>query len=86
MTYDTLLNGIAEKTGLQVEDIRSMMDALPDVLSEAEEGEQTRTPLGVFTMKLRAEKNVRLPDGTWTKAECERQVRLKPGKRLRKTC
>ena len=53
MTYDTLLNGIAEKTGLQVEDIRSMMDALPDVLSEAVEGEQTRTPLGVFTMKTR---------------------------------
>ena len=86
MTYDILLTEIADKTGLHVADIRAILDVMPDVLSQSEDGEQTRTPFGVFTMKMRAEKRVRLPDGTWTKAECERQVRLKPGKRLRKTC
>ena len=86
MTYDTLLNEIADKTGLHVDDIRAVLDVMPDVLCKSEEGEQTRTPFGVFTMKKRAEKRVRLPDGTWTKADCEQQVRLKPGKRLRKTC
>jgi hypothetical protein len=48
------------------------------------EGEQTRTPLGVFTIVRRKQKAVRTPDGKWSSAPERIQAKLKPGKKLQR--
>ena len=72
MLYEVITSAlvarIAEETGVAEEDVRRVLAIFPDVLMEAEEGEQTRTPLGVFSIIRRKQKAVRTPDGIWSAA------------------
>ncbi len=84
MRYKELVASIAKTTNVEEDEVRRVLDALPEILMESSTGEQTRTPLGVFSAKERPEKDVQLPNGSWTKATRQLQIRLKPGSRLRK--
>ena len=83
MKYSDLISGLVERTGLSEGQIRLVLEELPSVLVQCPEGDQTRTPLGVFKAIVRQEKKVRLPDGTWVTAKLQKQIKLKPGLRLR---
>ena len=82
--YSELVSRLAAVTGVDEEDVRKVLGSFPNVLMECEEGEQSRTPLGVFTIMLRKEKKVRTPDGVWSAAPERIQAKLKPGKRLQR--
>ena len=84
MRYKDLVTSIAKTADVEEEEVRRVLDALPEILMQSPTGEQTRTPLGVFSAKERPEKKVQLPNGNWTKASRQLQIRLKPGSRLRK--
>ena len=83
MKDSDLIEGLSERTGLSEHHVRLVLEELPSVLIESSEGDQTRTPLGVFKAVVRQEKRVRLPDGTWVVAKPQKQIKLKPGLRLR---
>lgn len=70
--------------GVEDQDIRKVLHVLPDVVMECEEGEQVRTPLGVFKVVRRKSKRVRCPSGVWTQAPERIQARIRPGKRLQR--
>jgi nucleoid DNA-binding protein len=82
MVYSALVSRIAQETGIDEEDIRKVLGVFPEIVMEGEEGEQTRTPLGVFTVVRRKQKAVRTPDGVWSSAPERIQAKLKPGKKL----
>ena len=84
MVYKALVSRISEVTGIDEEDVRKVLGILPDIIMEGEEGEQTRTPLGVFTIIRRKEKAVRTPDGVWGSAPERIHAKLKPGKKLQR--
>jgi hypothetical protein len=83
MKYSDLIQGLSERTGLTESQVRIVLEEMPTVLVQCPEGDQTRTPLGVFKAVIRQEKRVRLPDGTWVIAKPQKQIKLKPGLRLR---
>jgi len=83
MRYKELITSIAKAASVEEDEVRRVLDMLPEVLMKSAIGEQTRTPLGVFSAKERPDKDVQLPNGTWTKATRQLQIRLKPGSRLR---
>ena len=84
MVYLDLVARIADETGVEEEDIRKVLKAFPEILMECEEGEKTRTPLGVFSIVRRKQKAVRTPDNVWSTAPERIQAKLKPGKRLQR--
>lgn len=85
MEYRRLIKLISERTGLDEDRVRDVMNALPDVLMEDEVGEKTRTPLGVFSIVNRnTSKPVKTPTGQWGSAQAMVLARLKPGKRLQR--
>lgn len=84
MVYSALVSRLAAETGVDEEDVRRVLRTFPNVLMEGEEGEQSRTPLGVFTIVRRREKKVCTPDGIWSAAPERIQAKLKPGKRLQR--
>lgn len=84
MVYSKLTSRISELSGVPEDAVREVLQALPRVLMEGEEGDKTRTPLGVFTIAFRKEKRVRTPDGKWSSAPAMIVARLKPGKRLQR--
>lgn len=85
MSYEELVNRIAHVSGRAPLEVRQVLSALPEVLVSMEEGDQVRTPMGVFRQYLRKGRVVNLP-GSTTPAEVAETlvVKLKPGSRLRR--
>ena len=84
MTYAELLNLIHNRTWVPEEKVRDVLETLADVLrTKSADNEQTRTPLGVFYMHVREGYPLALPDGTPSFVPEQRQIRLKPGTRLK---
>ena len=85
MRYKEFVEFMSDVTQFPEEVIRSVMDAVPEVLIYMEEGENLRTPLGTFFMKRRKEKKSTLFDKEeWITIPAKRFVQLKSGKRLTK--
>jgi nucleoid DNA-binding protein len=84
MVYSALVSRIAQETGIDEEDVRKVLGIFPEIVMEGDEGEQTRTPLGVFTIVRRRQKAVRTPDGVWSSAPERIHAKLKPGKKLQR--
>lgn len=70
--------------GVPEEAVRDVLQALPDVIMECEEGEQVKTHMGVIKIVRRKRKRVKDPSGQWTYSPERLQARLRPGKRLQK--
>jgi nucleoid DNA-binding protein len=85
MTYKMLVNTVAVQSGHPTELVRDVLLALPNVLLGLKEGEQVRTPLGVFRMVLRNAREVVSPRGGQRMTiEHGLVCKLKAGVRLRK--
>ncbi len=84
MKYGDFIKRMSEKTYLDKEVIRSVLDKMPDVLMEMEIGEKVRTPLGTFFCEERPPKRVQLPNGEWSQAKKLRRVRIRPNSRMQK--
>ena len=83
MDYETLIDDVAELSGLHTEVVRRVLFFLPDALMEMEVGETVRTPLGVFRMAQTHSRPITLPDRKSTAVVSAKIVaRLKPGMRL----
>ena len=85
MEYQQLIWLRAARTGADVATVRDVLAAFPDVIMDGTIGENTRTPLGVFTIAERQTSNpVKTPTGHWGSAKPMILARLKPGKKLRR--
>ena len=83
MRYQDFLEMISEESQVPVEDIKRVFDATPDVLLQLRESEWVRTPLGIFKMKRRKQKRIKLPlTGEWTYAPEQLRIKLQPNKLL----
>jgi len=82
MDYNTLIKRVAEESGKPESDIRDILGAVPEVLTEMAVGDSVQTPLGTFTKKERKPKKVRTIQGDWTNSRGKVIVTLRPGKRL----
>ena len=85
MRYQELLNDIVDNTGIPVETIRDVLAAVPQALLKLDLDEQVRTPLGVFLMRKRRERAVKVPTSDEIyHVEEGLVVRLRSGSRLRR--
>ena len=85
MTYEKLVEYVAKQAVLPQETVRAVLQALPDALILLKEGEQVRTPMGVFRNVKRAARNVRPPAGGKPVAiPPELVIKLRAGNKLRK--
>ena len=62
MTYDEMVEGVAEISGHSIETVKDILFAVPDVLLDMDEGEKTHTPLGVFYMFKSKSRTVIMPN------------------------
>ena len=85
MTYEEMATDVAKLTGYPVSIVKEVLWAVPDALVCMTEGDQVRTPLGVFSMNLRKGRPIRRPGGEPAQVEEKLIVRLKPGLRLQKS-
>jgi nucleoid DNA-binding protein len=84
MHYKDLVERVAAQAGLDVQVVRDVLFALPDILIGLDEGEQVRVPFGVFRMIKRPFRAVRVPSSeTLIDVPAEMAVKLRPGVRLR---
>jgi len=51
MKYSELIEALQKQTGMDEEQVRSVLSSLPKVLGELDENEQVRTPLGTFAAR-----------------------------------
>jgi nucleoid DNA-binding protein len=70
--------------GVTEEEIRKVLQTLPDLIMTCDEGEKVKTPLGVFRMVRRKQKRVKDPQGRWTHSPERLQASIRPGKRLQR--
>ena len=85
MTYAKLIAAVAAQTGKSPELVREILFVLPDALLRLKEGDQVRTPLGVFVASPRKERHVKMiKSEKFYKIPAGTVVRLKPGSRLRR--
>jgi len=85
MKYKEFIEYMSDATEFPEEVIRTVMEAAPDVLLYLQEGENVRTPMGVFTMRRRKEKNAKHPRSKkWITIPEKLHVQLRSGKRLTK--
>lgn len=82
MLYRKLVERISAVTGISEDDVRQVLQALPDVIMECAEGEHVKTHLGVFRIVRRKRKRVKDPQGRWTHSPERLEARVRPGKRL----
>ena len=83
MKYDQLVYWIHLQTWVEPDKIKQVLESLADVLRTRHEvGEQTRTPLGVFSTHVRERKNWVLPDGRPTQIPERIQIQLNPSARM----
>lgn len=85
MRYRDMIEQLSTQTGLPIEVVRDLLFAVPDILISLGEGEQVRTPFGVFRMTQRKARAVTIPTSTETlEVPAEMVVKLRPGIRLRR--
>lgn len=85
MQYDELLSRLANATGVPKESIREVLYYLPDVLVCMQEGEITKTPLGVFkAVRKRARLIVPPKQTKHFPVKEEIVIKIRSGLRLRK--
>ena len=84
MLYRKLVERISVVTGISEDDVRQVLQALPDVIMECVEGEHVKTHLGVFRIVRRKQKRVKDPQGRWTHSPERLEARVRPGKRLQR--
>jgi len=84
MRYRKLVERISAATGVSEDDVRGVLQALPDAIMECAEGEHVKTSLGVFRIVRRKRKRVKDPQGHWTHSPERLEARVRPGKRLQK--
>ena len=84
MKYSELIELLQKQTGLDEEQVRSVLGSLPKALAELDENEQVRTPLGTFAAWPKKEKQIKLPDGRSVVRKEEVVVRLRPGTALKR--
>lgn len=83
MTYNDLVEDLAIQASQSRRAIREVLEALPVCLMQMEDGDDVRTPLGVFRKVHSPARDITLPDGeTKSRVPEKRVVRLKPGKGL----
>ena len=82
MDYGTFIRRVSEESGKPEADIKDILNAMPEILTELEVGEYVQTPMGTFTKKKRKPKRVKTVQGNWTQSNGKIVVTLKPGKRL----
>mgnify|MGYP001317227619 CR=1 FL=1 len=82
MKYMELISKLSKETNLSEEDIRKVLDNLPELLMSMDIGEKVRTPLGTFFAEERPEKRVQLPNGEWSLAKRKKRVRIRPSSRM----
>lgn len=84
MTYKELVVRLARQTGLHSDVVKRVLVRLPEVLMDLPDGDEVRTPLGVFRMTRRKSRPIKCPDGTTQAIVPEVVVvKLKPGVNLR---
>lgn len=85
MKYERLVDLIHYQTWVEREQIKRVLEVMTDVLrNNHEEGDYTRTPLGVFCTHVRPGKEWVLPDGSPTQIPERTQVQLRPSARMTK--
>jgi len=85
MTYDEMIEGLAEITGQPIEVVKDVLFAIPDVLLDMAEGEKTYTPLGVFYMFKSKNRPVIMPNRIdVVPSHSNFSVKLKPGLRMKR--
>jgi nucleoid DNA-binding protein len=82
--YSTLIKQIAIRTWQDEDSIRRTLKTFGKMLPKLKDGELLITPFGTFRGHFRHKKRVRLPNGTWTEAGPQMQVKFRPGKRCRR--
>lgn len=84
MSYEELIQQLAEKSGIAPSAVRDVLQHLPDVLLRLQSDENVRTPLGVFRAVERKERSVRTPttEGEIT-IQGQKVIKLRSGTRLR---
>lgn len=85
MTYEDMVDVLAQMIGLSRADIRKVIIGMPLVLAKLKPGEHVVTPLGTFVMTVTKARPCPLPDGTACWSTSEKVVKLRPSKkRLRR--
>ena len=85
MQYGELVQRVADETGTPVDIIKEVLMTLPTLMLSLQEGEQVRTPFGVFRATVRKERQVRIPESDqYATIPSKFIVKLKPGSRLQK--
>lgn len=84
MRYADLVKQLSDKTKVEKETIKLILDSMPEILMTMEIGEKVRTPLGTFFSEERPPKKVQLPNGTWSQAKKLKRVRIRPSSRMQK--
>jgi nucleoid DNA-binding protein len=83
MNYEQLIVDVAKRAGLHTEVVRKVLFHLPDTLLQMEEGDDVRTPLGVFRMTSSKARTITLPDQQSTAVvPAKTVVKLRSGSRL----
>lgn len=84
MKYDELCKLMEERSGVSFDAVKAVLSSLPEALSQLEEKEQVRTPLGTFAAWPKESKEILLPTGEKVNRKAEVVVRLRPGKALKR--
>lgn len=84
MNYLTLVDQLAIRTWLDKDSVKRFFESLADILVQLEEGEWVKTPIGTFRAYARPHKRVKLACGKWVVAKPQLQIRLRPGKILKR--
>ena len=83
MNYSHLIEQIAIRTWQEEDRVKRTILVLGELLTTLRDGEYVKTPIGSFRGFYRPRKAVQLPDGTWTEAGPQMQIKFRPGKMLR---
>lgn len=84
MTYDDLVSEVARMAGVLPEEVRLVLQHLPEVLMKLEVSGKVRTPLGTFIRTAGARRPIRLPgQDQMAEVPAREVVKLRPGGKLR---
>jgi nucleoid DNA-binding protein len=84
MKYEDFLDQLSKRTSTDVVKLREILLCIPDVLMKLKENEYVRTPLGVFRLRRRNKKRVKIPNTKkWAFVEEQLYVHFKAGKKCK---
>lgn len=83
MKYKKLVKQIAIRTWQDEDNVRRTLRVFGELIAQLKDGEMVITPMGTFRGYFRHPKQVRLPDGTWTEAGPQMQVKFRAGTLLK---